>query len=932
MTKVSRDKSKSSSIRHDYGGDISLIDECSSLLDKKSSKTKRRKAKSSNNLNNYSNFQNCNFECYFSEAYTDVLGPIQSPDLQQNRYAIHFTEVSTRYKCIYFMKLKSEAVDKIEEFNTWLTSCGFRLRELRCDNGGEYVNDTVTSYAKGKFLLRTTPPYTPEANGISERFNRLLCERTRAMLKSAELPKFLWSYAMKTIVYIYNRIPNLNNSRQFSPYEGLFGKNPDLSHLRIFGCTAFAYNFSPTRRKLDDRAIKGIFVGYDEKSSAFNIYVPEKRKVMKSGHVVFREGINPTAGHVSDGADIDDWSLLPDSNCQNEEITIPITTSGEMSIDNVCSESLNASATDENLSLLPPTANEMPNTRGKNKRNLSALLTSVDEIPIIELREDRVMNLIALATKLLKSDGELHNIVCEPSTYDEAVNSAQGQEWINAINEELTSIYANNVWHAISNIPENARIMSTKWLFRIKWAQGVIERFKARLCVRGFEQIEGIDYHDIFAPVIRLTSLRILLAIAAYDDLELEQIDIKTAFQYALLDEDIYIYAPEGSGYPPDTLLKLDKSLYGLKQAPRNFNELINEFIKGLGFKRSDVDQCVYTQIVNGETVYVGIYVDDIIFIGRDAEYIQTIKKQFADRFAIKEFETASKILSIEISRDRKNRSLTINMPQYIDNLLSKFNMTGCKPLKNPTPLPYEAKFNVDTEMTEEEKAHMKNVPYREAVGSLIYLSSCCRPDISYSVSMLASVMQNPSTYHWHLMKHLLTYLASTRLRGIEYSSVNPAIGNRILCYSDSDHGGDKSKRKSRTGYLAMLNNGPISWYSKMQLNIAISSTEAEYYALSATTQEVIWLRQFMYGIHLPQSEATIIFEDNSSTIILASNHNFSFRTKHIATRHHFIRQHVDFCDISVLKIPTADQCADVLTKSLGFTVFTYLISSIMTN
>jgi hypothetical protein len=161
---------------------------------------------------------------------------------------------------------------------------------------------------------------------------------------------------------------------------------------------------------------------------------------------------------------------------------------------------------------------------------------------------------------------------------------------------------------------------------------------------------------------------------------------------------------------------------------------------------------------------------------------------------------------------------------------------------------------------------------------------------------------------------------------------VNPAIGNRILCYSDSDHGGDKSKRKSRTGYLAMLNNGPISWYSKMQLNIAISSTEAEYYALSATTQEVIWLRQFMYGIHLPQSEATIIFEDNSSTIILASNHNFSFRTKHIATRHHFIRQHVDFCDISVLKIPTADQCADVLTKSLGFTVFTYLISSIMTN
>lgn len=671
---------------------------------------------------------------------------------------------------------------------------------------------------------------------------------------------------------------------------------------------------------------------YDENSSAFNIYVPEKRKVMKSGHCIFREGINSNPGDVSDGAHIDDWSLMPESNSQIEEINIPITSSDAMSIDEFCSESLNASVTDENLSLLPPTVNETPNTRAKQKRNHSALLTTVNESPIIASREDRIMNLIALASKLQEAEGELGQIVIEPSTFDEAINSVQGSEWLNSINEELTSIYANNVWHVVRNIPANARILSTKWLFRIKWAQGVIERFKARLCVRGFEQIEGVDYHDIFAPVIRLTSLRILLAIAAYDDLELEQIDIKTAFQYALLDEDIYIYAPEGSGYPPDTLLKLDRSLYGLKQAPRKFNELINEFIESLGFKRSDVDQCVYTQNVNGEIVYIGLYVDDIIFIGRDAAYIQQIKKQFADRFAIKEFDTASKILSIEITRDRKNRSLTINMPHYIDNLLSKFNMSGCKDLDNPTPLPYAANFQVNTDITEEEKAYMKNVPYREAIGGLIYLSSCCRPDISYSVSMLASVMQNPSKYHWQLVKHLLTYLASTKYRGIEYTSVNPAIGNRILCYSDADHAGDKYKRKSRTGYLAMLNNGPISWYSKMQLNIAISSTESEYYALSATTQEALWLRQFMYYIHLPQSDPTVIFEDNSSTIILATNHNYSFRTKHIATRHHFIRQHVDFCDISVLKIPTADQCADVLTKSLGFTDFIYLISSIMTN
>ena len=188
------------------------------------------------------------------------------------------------------------------------------------------------------------------------------------------------------------------------------------------------------------------------------------------------------------------------------------------------------------------------------------MLTTTDNKSSAESREDKTMNLIALATQLLKSEGEIQDIVSEPSTYEEALNSVQSQDWLDAINEEYISIYANNVWHAVDKIPEDARILSTKWLFRIKWAHGVIDRFKARLCVRGFEQIEGIDYHDIFAPVIRLTSLRILLAIAAYDDLEIEQIDIKTAFQCALLDEDIYIYAPEGSEHKPGTLLKLDRS------------------------------------------------------------------------------------------------------------------------------------------------------------------------------------------------------------------------------------------------------------------------------------------------------------------------------------------------------------------------------------
>ncbi len=934
MTRQHKDPKKGTSLRH-FKDLTRVVDDCtggivSSSNDEIGKKIKKRYLinKGSNDSTNLlengekktATVIEVNASAYFREVYSDVLGPMQVEDIYRKRYAIHFTEVFSKFRSIYFMHTKDEAVEKIKEYYEWLLSKGFKLKELRCDNGGEYVSDEVKIYANSKFTLRTTPPHTPEVNGVAERFNRLLVERVRALLKDSNLPKFLWSEAMSTIVYIYNRIPNLEFKGAKSPFEQLFGYTPDISHFKIFGCTAFAYNYDIERRKLDDRAIKGIFVGYEENSASYRIYIPNRRKIMKSGHVIFHEKCQAAPIDISDEAYVDDWKILTE-DAVDTTMDIDVNQNAVTDIPENIEESNDEEKEDV---VLHKPIRELRKRTADGKVAYSLVLE--------EDREEHTLKIVATAIHLKNVTSVHENIgdICEPETYEQAIGSPQFESWKEAITDEFKSIYENSVWHKVTHVPDDATILTTKWIFRIKYNHGEIERFKARLCIRGFEQIEGIDYDDIYSPVIRLTSLRTLLSVTAQENDELEQIDIKTAFQYPVLKEELYIYAPEGSGYPEGTILKLDKSMYGLKQAPREFNQLLNQFIVDLGFTPSDVDPCIYTKMRNNHIVRIGVYVDDIVFSGKDGAYLKVLKQIFADRFKIKDFPTVSKVLSIEITRNRANKTLTLSMPYYIDDLLVKFKMSDCGTRK--TPLPSNAVI-VPTEISTEELEYMKNVPYRECIGKLIYLSSACRPDISYAVSMLASVMQNPSKYHWSLVKYLLQYLKGTKHRGITYRHVKSrALQNILLMYSDADYAGNLSHKKSRTGYLGILNGGPIIWYTKLQLNIALSSTEAEYYALSETVQEALWLRNLLYSINIPQNDATMIFEDNSSTLSLAVNSNYSFRTKHIAVRHHFMRQHITFGDVQILKIDTKEQLADILTKNTGLSIYNYLLSQLMTD
>jgi hypothetical protein len=224
----------------------------------------------------------------FKEVHVDTMGPFQVPSLTGSLYAVHLTELSTKFRWIYFVKKKDTIVDKIIDFHEKVLALGYRLGTLKSDNGTEFVNDKLNAYAKSRFLLRTTPPYCPRAMGISERLNRVLLEKTRSMLKDRKLSKNLWEEAMKVIVYVENRIIH-KEMRKTTPYEMLFGMRPNVSNLRIFGCKAYPFVFDPRKKKLDDNTYEGLFICYDDGSAAYRVYIPSQRKFIKSLYVIFNE-------------------------------------------------------------------------------------------------------------------------------------------------------------------------------------------------------------------------------------------------------------------------------------------------------------------------------------------------------------------------------------------------------------------------------------------------------------------------------------------------------------------------------------------------------------------------------------------------------------------------------------------------------------------
>jgi len=418
-----------------------------------------------------------------------------------------------------------------------------------------------------------------------------------------------------------------------------------------------------------------------------------------------------------------------------------------------------------------------------------------------------------------------------------------------------------------------------------------------------------------------MNTLRILLALAAYHDWNLDNMDFVTAFLKGDLEEEIFMEQPDGFIIPGQEhkVVRLRKALYGLKQAPREWNKKLHKFLISQVFIQSKNDYAFYYRNTAKKHTYLAVYVDDLIITGDDTAGITDIKQKLSESFKIKDLGELNRIIGIEVSRDRKRKTIHISQQAYVNKLLKRFNMADCKTIdtpEDPTNRLYSQGFEHNPN-----SSGVTDEPYAEAVGGLIYLMICTRIDIAHAVGTASCFISSPKRDHWTAVKRILRYLKGTPDGGITFGT-NP--NSTLTGYSDSDFANDRDKRKSVTGYVYLLNGGAICWSSKRQSTVARSTTEAEYMALGAAAAEAMWIKQFLSEMGITPETTNLhgkpieVFGDNQGSIRLAENPVYHARTKHIDIQHHYVRELIENNLIKVLYKATQDMLADFLTKGVN--------------
>ncbi|WVZ90430.1 hypothetical protein U9M48_036732 [Paspalum notatum var. saurae] len=414
-----------------------------------------------------------------------------------------------------------------------------------------------------------------------------------------------------------------------------------------------------------------------------------------------------------------------------------------------------------------------------------------------------------------------------------------------------------------------------------------------------------------------LKSIWIILAIAAYFDYEIWQMDVKTAFLNGNLEEDVYIIQPEGFVDPNNAkkICKLKKSIYGLKQASRSWNIHFDEVIKGFGFRQNEEEPCVYKKASGSAVVFLILYVDDILLIGNDIPMLQSVKTSLNNSFSMKDLGEAAYILGIKIYRDRSRRLIGLCQDTYIDKVLKRFSMEQSK--KGFLPMSHGMRFSEkQCPSSDEERERMSKVPYASAVGSIMYAMICTRPDVSYALSVMSRYQANPGETHWTLVKNILKYLRRTKNIFLVFGGEEQLVVNG---YTDAGFQTDTDNSRSQLGFVFTVNGGAVSWKSSKQETVADSATEAEYIAASEAAKEGVWMRRFLIelGVFPNASSPLNLYCDNNGAIAQAREPRDHQKNKHVLRRFHLIREFVSRDEIKICKIHTDSNVADPLTKAL---------------
>jgi hypothetical protein len=492
-------------------------------------------------------------------------------------------------------------------------------------------------------------------------------------------------------------------------------------------------------------------------------------------------------------------------------------------------------------------------------------------------------------------DFEQHNLFalmsCQPTSFKE---EAKEPHWVQAMNQQIDSIEKNKTWDLV-DFPSHKKSIGVKWVYKTKLNEkGQIEKHKARLVSKGFSQQPGTDYGETFSPVARLDTVRILLAITAQHKWKVYQMDVKSAFLNGFLEEEVYVDQPPRFEVQehPTKVYQLKKALYGLKQAPRAWYSRID----------TKTDQ-------HGKILIVCLYVDHMIYIGNLE--LTNFKHAMQFEFEMTDLGIMKYFLGIEVHQSAKG--IFVCQQKYVVDIIKRFHMEECNPAETTIPLGTKLSKN-------DEGPTVDSTLYKSLVGSLLYLTAT-RPDIMYATSLVSRFMESPKDSHWKMAKQILRYVAGTLNFGLWHTKPD---SNQLSSYTDSDFAGSLDDRKSTSGHVFQLGTNLISWASKKQLIVSISSAEAEYVAATSASCQAVWLRRILKDMAHTENDPTPIFCDNTSSIALSKNHVFHKKRKHIYTRFHFIRELVNNGDILLQFCGSRDQLVDIFTKPLGKSVFDF--------
>jgi len=814
-------------------------------------------------------------------VHSDVWGPAPVQSFGGSRYYVTFIDDSTRKVWVYFIKHKSDVFNVFKRWKAEVeTETGLKLKCLKSDNGGEYDSAEFKAFCADHGIKQIrTVPNRPQQNGVAERMNQTLNERARAMRLHAGLPKMFWADAVNTAAYLINRTPMKPLNLEL-PEEKWKGKKISLNHLRIFGSISYVHIDADKRDKLDAKAQKCVFIGYGSNYFGYRFWVEQNRKIIRSRDATFNEN-----------------ELYKDRFGSIRESE----SKGRVNQNSAAGEVLRESEVVE-FSVGESTENE-------NETVTETVVDQSPETPVVR-KSNRTIKPPS------RYSPSIHYLMLtdagEPENYHEAVETGDSVKWEGAMRDEIESLRKNKTW-VLTRLPDGKKALQNKWVYRVKDEPDGSKRYKARLVVKGFLQKEGVDYTEVFSPVVKLTTIRTVLSIVAAEDLHLEQMDVKTAFLHGDLEEDIYMVQPEGFETPgkEGLVCKLEKSLYGLKQAPRQWYMKFDKFMCDRGFQRGDTDHCCYYKN-NGDTyIILLLYVDDMLITGANMSEINKLKKELSREFEMKDLGAANQILGMRITRDRAAGTLTLSQEKYIKKVLERFRVDDAKP--RSTPLGAHFKLSKgQSPKTTEEKQQMARVPYASAVGSLMYAMVCTRPDIAHAVGVVSRFMANPGIEHWEAIKWLLRYLKGTSNMALCYKR----NGTILQGFVDADLGGDVDSRKSTSGYVFTMGGTAVSWMSRLQKCVALSTTEAEYVAISEAGKEMVWLLTFLKEIGKDQ-RCRALYTDSQSALCLAKNPVFHSRTKHIQLKYHYIRELVKDGTISLEKIQGTKNPADMLTKEV---------------